>query len=71
MEVVIPFRGDMSLCQTKGKNDIAWLSNKKKMKNGYTYIHIGFTDLGISSNSYGTVHLPFVLHTWHTQRSAS
>lgn len=72
----------MSLCQTKRKNGIARLSNQnntisviihgtQKKRSGYTYIHIGDTHLGILSNSWGTVHLPSVHHTWNTQRSAS
>lgn len=76
----------MSLCQTKRKNGIAWLSNQNnttkntisviihgtpKKRSGYTYIHIGDTHLGILSNSWGTVHLPSVHHTWNTQISAS
>jgi hypothetical protein len=33
MKEVIPFHGDMSLCQTNGKNDITLLSNKKNKNN--------------------------------------
>jgi hypothetical protein len=75
MEAVVPFHEDMSLCQTNRKNDIARLSNQKKKKKKKikqkAKNNINDFHLGISSNSWGAVCLPFVHHIWHTQKSAS